>query len=361
MKILSVIDSFKGTITSKRLGEITKEELKKHSIDCDYLAISDGGEGFLDAISNNLELDVHIVEVKDPLYRKIKCKYLTYKNETAYIELAESSGIGLLQNNELNPFIASTYGLGEVIKDAIGKGYKKVIVGIGGSATNDGGSGMLEALGVKFYDKDGIINNINNSKFKTITKIDESEFLNNIQGVEFTVISDVTNPLLGPKGATYVFSPQKGAKENDLPILESNMEYYGKFKKEYMENPGSGAAGGVGFAFHAYFKASFYPGIDYILDSIDFDNLVKNYDYIFTGEGKVDDQSFLGKVVFRIAERAKNNEVIVLCAIKDVNNNIPRNIKGIFSIVNEEVTKEMSMENPEKYFRVLVNNVLEVL
>ena len=135
------------------------------------------------------------------------------------------------------------------------------------------------------------------------------------------------------------------------------MDYYGKFKEEYIVRPGSGAAGGVGFAFHAYFNAKFYPGIDYILDSIDFDSLVKEYDYIFTGEGKVDNQSFLGKVVFRIAERAKDNKVIVLCAIKEVDNNIPSNIKEIYSIVNDNVTKDMSMENPEKYFRLLVSEL----
>ena len=357
MKVLSVIDSFKGTITSKRLGEITKEVLSTKNIDCDYLAISDGGEGFLDAISNNLELKEKYVEVNNPLFRKIKAKYLTYLEQIAYVELAESSGIGLLSKNELNPFITSTYGLGEVIKDAINNGYKKIVIGIGGSATNDGGSGMLEALGCKFYHNEELITHISNYKFKEITKIDDSEFNKTIDGVEFVVISDVTNPLLGEKGATYVFSRQKGAKESQLPELEENMKFYGNFKKEYMTSPGSGAAGGVGFALHAYFNAQFYPGIDYILDSINFDQLINDYDYIITGEGKVDDQSFLGKVVFRIAERAKHKKVIIVCGIKEVNSSIPSNIVNIYSVVGDDVTAQMSMEKPEEYYYKLVNKI----
>lgn len=357
MKVLAVIDSFKGTITSKRLGELTKEELRNKNIECDYLSISDGGEGFLDAISNNLKLNEVIVNVSDPLYRKINCRYLIDCCGTAYVELAESSGICLVTDNEKNPFVASTYGLGEVIKDAINKGNKNIIVGIGGSATNDGGSGMLEALGCKFYNNDKLIYHISNRNFKEITKVDDTEFKKFIEGVKFTVISDVTNPLLGKYGATYVFSRQKGAKEEDLPILEDNMAYYGSFKKEYIESPGSGAAGGVGFAFHAYFNAKFYPGIDYILDSIDFDNLALKYDYIITGEGKVDDQSFLGKVVFRIAERAKNNKVVIVCAINETKGKPLDNIYSINSVVSGDVTTEMSMNEPEKYYRELIKNI----
>lgn len=357
MKVLSVIDSFKGTITSKRLGQITKEELEKKGIECKYLSISDGGEGFLDAISNNLKLDEIIVTVNNPLFKKIEARYLSDNLNTAYVELAESSGISLLTKDELNPYIASTYGLGEVILDAIKKGHKKIVVGIGGSATNDGGSGMLEALGCKFYNNDKIISRISNNKFKQITRIDDSVLNENIAGIEFVVISDVSNPLLGEKGATYVFSRQKGAKNEDLEILESNMKHYGLFKKDYLEYPGAGAAGGVGFALQAYFKAKFYPGIDYILESIDFDNLIKEYDYIITGEGKVDDQSFLGKVVFRIAEKAKNKKVIIVCALSEVSSSIPNNIIGIYNIVKNNITSEMSMKEPEKYYRLLINEI----
>ena len=217
---------------------------------------------------------------------------------------------------------------------------------------------MLEQA-VKFIDKDNnVIKKISNGKFKEIKAIDESEFLEKIQGVEFITLSDVSNPLLGDTGATYIFSPQKGAKKEMLAELESNMEYYSSFKKDVRDNPGSGAAGGVGYALYGYFKATFYPGIDYILDLIDFDKLVNNYDYIITGEGKVDIQSLLGKVIFKIASRCGNKKVIVVCALNDLDNvNLKDyNIDKLYSVVSSDrnVTKEDSMNNPEECFRVLL-------
>ena len=215
MKVLSIIDSFKGTISSKRLNELVTLELGNKGHIVDSITIADGGDGFLDAILGIIEnVKVKKVMVNDPLFRSIESEYLVDKlNNTAYIELAKASGINLLTKEELNPFVASTYGLGELINDAINQGIKKIIIGIGGSATNDGGSGMLQALGVKFFDnKNQEIKNISNGKFKLINHIDETLFLEKIKGIEFITLSDVVNPLLGPTGATYIFSPQKGAK-----------------------------------------------------------------------------------------------------------------------------------------------------
>ena len=275
MNVLTIIDSFKGTISSKDLGIITTNILGLNNIKSDYIAIADGGEGFLDAMMVNGNLKEKKVTVFDPLFRKIEAKYLVDEIKSiAYIELVVSSGISLLSSDELNPFIASTYGLGEVIKDAINNGYKTICLGIGGSATNDGGAGMLESLGVKFYSQDKLIERVKNIDFPIITNIDTSEFDLFIKDTKFIVLSDVLNPLLGEKGATYVFSKQKGAKLEDLPLLEENMRKYSLFKKAYRENPGCGAAGGVGFAMHAYFKAEFYPGLDYLLDLIKFDEII---------------------------------------------------------------------------------------
>lgn len=362
MKVLSIIDSFKGTISSNRLNELVSLELSKkgHSVDC--ITIADGGDGFLDAISDILKnLRVKKVIVNNPLFNLIESQYLIDDlNNTAYIELAKASGINLLKKEELNPFIASTYGLGELINDAINSGIKRIIIGIGGSATNDGGSGMLEALGVKFYDEFGnIIHHITNSKFKKIKRIDDSLFLERISNIEFITLSDVVNPLLGENGATYIFSPQKGAKIKDLEELESNMEYFSDFKKEKRNNPGSGAAGGVGYALNGYFNSKFYPGMDYLLDLIQFDELVKKYDVIITGEGKVDIQSLLGKVVFKISSRSINKRVIVVCALnelKDINLS-DYNISEVYSVVSEklQISKEDSMNNPEKCFIKLLN------
>ena len=280
-------------------------------------------------------------------------------NNTAYIELAKASGINLLKKEELNPYIASTFGLGELINDAINCGIKKIIIGIGGSATNDGGTGMLEALGVKFYDgNNNIIKHISNGRFKEIKRIDEAAFLERIANVEFITLSDVVNPLLGNTGATYIFSPQKGASSEDLKELESNMEYYSSFKEEKRDYPGSGAAGGVGYALHGYFNATFFPGIDYLLDLIKFNELVKEYDVIITGEGKVDIQSLLGKVIFKISSRCVDRKVIVLCALNELCDiNLKEyNITNVYSVVSEKlnITKEDSMNDPEKCFRKLL-------
>lgn len=349
MKILTLIDSFKGTITSKRLGELTKKVLETKGHCVRPIAISDGGDGFLDAISENIQLKEIKCKVHDPLMRVIETYYLVTE-DVAYIELAKASGISLLKESELNPFLATTYGFGEMIKDAISKGYKKIVIGIGGSATDDGGSGMLEALGVKF--NNGDLNNMNNQNLGLISSIDTTKLEETIKDINFVVLSDVTNPLLGLNGATYVFSPQKGAKEKDLEDLENNMKHYSSFYPEYLNYPGSGAAGGVGFALKTFLHAEVVSGIDYILDLIDYDKIYKDYDLIITGEGKIDYQSLQGKVISSIISKTKERELLFVCAINELNNNDYK----VLSIVNDSVTKEMSMANPEYYYELLLQN-----
>ena len=347
MKILTLIDSFKGTITSKRLGELTKEVLSNLGHTVKPFAISDGGDGFLDAISENIELKEVKCIVCDPLMRRIESNYLVTE-DTAYIELAKASGINLLTEKELNPFIASTYGFGEMINDAITKGFKKIVIGIGGSATDDGGSGMLEALGVKF--NNGTLKEMNNKNLGLINSIDTVVLEKKIKDVKFVVLSDVTNPLLGPNGATYVFSPQKGAKKDDLPLLENNMINYSSFYPEFIDYPGSGAAGGVGYALKTFLHAEVVSGIDYILDLIKYDEIYTNYDLIITGEGKIDSQSLQGKVISSIMSKTKERNLIFVCAINELNDNQ----YNVLSIVGDDVTKEMSMSDPEYYYKELL-------
>ena len=356
MKILTLIDSFKGTITSKRLGEITKEVLTPYGHFVKSYAISDGGDGFLDAISENIALKEVKCQVHDPLMRLIDTNYLVSET-TAYIELAKASGINLLKENELNPSETTTFGFGEMIKDAIEKGYKDIVIGIGGSATNDGGSGFLEALGVVF--NFGEIKNMNNQKLQLIKSIDTKLLESRIKDVSFTVLSDVTNPLLGPTGATYVFSPQKGAKKEMLPQLEKNMSNYSSFNPTFINYPGSGAAGGVGYALKTYLKAEVISGIDYILKLVDYENIYKEYDLIITGEGKIDSQSLQGKVISSIMDKTKERNLLLVCAINELDKNIITNSNNkldIISIVNENVTKEMSINNPEYYYKKMLKN-----
>ena len=357
MKALIMIDSFKGTITSKRLGEITKEELEKKNIDCDYFPIADGGDGFLDSIEVFIKAEKVICKCYDPFFRLIDSYYLYDKeNKISYIELAKASGINLVKKEELNPFVASTYGLGELIKNAIQLGSKKIVLGVGGSATDDGGTGMLEALGVKFTNKNGEkIEKISNGKMKEIDNIDVSSLKELIKDIEFLVLNDVTNPLLGEKGATYIFAPQKGAKEIDLPILEDNMRYYSTKTKEALgidekDYPGSGAVGGCGFALRSYMKAEFIPGINYLLDLLEKNYDLTKYDVVISGEGRIDNQTLDGKVVSGITSKFDGKKKILVCALNELDS-IEDSV--IYSVVPQVATVDESMSNPEECYRKL--------
>ena len=355
MKALILIDSFKGTLTSKELGEITKEELKQRNIESTYFPISDGGDGFLDAISALKDFQKVDVKTYDAFFKEIDAYYLYDEaTKTAFIELAKASGINLIDANKLNPLTASTYGLGVIIKNAIINGAKNLVIGIGGSATNDGGSGMLEALGVKFYYKNELLKKMNNERLAHITKIDVTELNELMSGVSVLVMSDVNNPLLGVRGATYIFSPQKGATDETLPLLEENMANYATISFEtlgcdYKDEAGSGAAGGVGFALKAYLKGKYQPGIDYLLNKVSkFD--LSSYDTVISGEGKIDSQSIDGKVISGIIKHFGDKKIILLCALNEFNSFDYE----IHSIVPQLATKQESKDNPNKYFRMLV-------
>lgn len=365
MFILCLIDSFKGTISSVELSNIITTELNKMNIKVDCFPISDGGEGFLDAVSYGILNKNYYVNTVGPLNRPIRTYYF-YDGSTAYIELAKAAGINLLDDDELNPLYTSTYGVGLVIKNAINKGIKNIVVGIGGSCTNDGGSGILEALGVKFYDVDGnLLNFMNNEKLGRIDKVEMDEFKKNIEGFNFTVVSDVRNPLLGSNGATYIYSPQKGAKLDDLRILETNMNHYSclierQCNGDFRNIPGSGAAGGVGFALLSMFKAKMVNGIDYIFEKINFEEIYKDcISFVITGEGKIDKQSLYGKVVFEVAKRVKPVKVIALSAINELSEEeLKENgIYKAYSIVGNITSKEKSMNRPKLYFKKLVSEI----
>lgn len=356
MKVLSIVDSFKGTLSSVEISEIIKEELATRNISVTSIPISDGGEGFLDAYNFENHYDKVYVKTVDPFMKEIEAYYLFDKeNNYAVIEMAKSSGITLVK--ELNPFKASTYGLGLVIKDAIEKGAKEIIMGIGGSCSNDGGVGMLNALGAKFYDEDdNRFDALSNMDLPLINRIDLQEFKELTGKNKFVICSDVTNPLLGPNGATYIFSPQKGAKVEDLPVLEANMEHFSEFG-EGKTLAGSGAAGGVGFAFRAFFNSFFYSGISYLLEKIDYNSLIRDYDYIITGEGKVDNQSLKGKVISEIIRRSVSKRVILICGINELDVSLGTNVR-VVSVVGNSFTKEESMKNPKETLRQTIRRLI---
>lgn len=360
-KVLVMVDSFKGSMTSLKAGRVIQEELVKKGYCVNVMPISDGGEGFLEVFKQIYNLEYMFVNVNDAFFNEHSSRYLYDKeNNTAYVELAECCGIGNIKKEDLNPFIASSYGLGEQIKKIIEKhNPKKIVVGIGGSASNDGGSGMLEALGAIFYDQEGkTLEHMNNELLASIAKIHVGSVRSLFQDIEVEIYSDVTNPLLGESGATYIFAPQKGAKEEDLAKLEANMVHYKEIVEEQvfgmnnLTEAGEGAAGGVGFAFNRIVRAKMGTGSIKILDLIDFKSICNEYDIIITGEGKFDSQSLEGKVITGITNY-NPKRLIIVCGKSEINDNIFE----IYSVVPNIATIEESLNNPEESLAKLIKSI----
>ncbi len=352
MKILVACDSFKGSLTSKEIGNIIKEELEKKGHQVDYIAISDGGEGFLDAISACIPCEKEYVVANNAIGVVKKCTYL-YHQATVYVELAEVVGIKDLKESELSPYHANTYGLGEVVKLAIEKHQpKRVVFGLGGSASTDGGSGLLEALGAKFYQDDLLLSNIDNKKLSEVTSVDLSKVYELTKGIDALILTDVSNELLGPNGAAHIFGPQKGASVNDVYQLDQNLAHFVKVlqKEDIACLKGTGAAGGTTFGIMNAFNTKTELGIKYLLELVDFKNLVNDYDLIITGEGKFDEQSKMGKVYQGIVESLENHcKLKVICALDETNEPF------VHAIVPNICSKDESLKNPKENLIKLIN------
>lgn len=292
MKIIVAIDSFKGCLTSAEANQAASAGILLGMPDAQVVQIpvSDGGEGFLEAFRATMGGEVVEVQVKDPLMRPIVAQYLI-QGDMAVIEIAKASGLTLLKPEERNPMVATSYGTGQLVVDAVRRGCKHIIVGLGGSATSDCGMGMLEA--------------IDNSQLK----IDND--------VRFTIATDVTNPLCGENGAAFVFAPQKGATHEQVLALDARAKRFAKASARHLGRdcqnmPGAGAAGGLGYAFLQYLNAECRSGIDLLLDTIRFDDLLQDTDLVITGEGSADRQTLMGKLPFGILQRAQNHDVPVM-------------------------------------------------
>ncbi len=358
-----MIDSFKGTVSSVRLSSIIKSELEKMGHNVKSIPISDGGEGFVDSIKAHFLIDTLKVDSIGPLGDNVICEYILI-DHVAYIEMNSAAGISLIDEDRLNPLLTSTAGLGNIIKDAIRKGAKKVILGVGGSVTNDGGAGMLQKLGVKFYNKDRlIVKNMNGSLIGEVTSIDTSEFQRYIKGIDFEIASDVKNVLLGENGCAKIYSPQKGASEIQVKMLEENMVNFAnivekQFGKSFRNIPSSGAAGGIGFGCLSFLRAKVNSGIDLMINLLDLEENIENSDCVIVGEGKLDEQTINGKAPVGIAKLAKkhNKEVVGLFALIDDNVECDY-LDRIYSIVPKYATKEESTKNPELYFKEMIKDI----
>lgn len=316
-------DSFKGTFSSLEVIEHLEEVARRHfsPLEVVKVPIADGGEGTVDALVMAAKGEYRMVEVMGPLPdMRVKAKYGIIHGKTAVIEMAQASGLPLVPAEKRDPLNATTYGTGEVIKAALDEGIRDFIIGIGGSATNDGGIGAAQALGVKFLDRSGKEVGFGGKYLQFIDRIIIDDIDPRIKESTITVICDVSNPLTGPHGATAVYGPQKGVTEENFDILESGMKNYERLIKEttgmdMSKVPGSGAAGGLGAALVAFFGAVLKPGIDTVLDYVKFDELIEGADLVITGEGRIDGQSVYGKVPVGIAKRCKHKGIKVVAIV----------------------------------------------
>ncbi|MBQ7116284.1 MAG: glycerate kinase [Clostridia bacterium] len=311
MNILVACDSFKGSLSSAEVCGTISEILNKADIDTIVCPLADGGEGTVDAFRNALKCEVKTVTVHDPLMREISAQYAISEN-TAIIEMAAASGITLLKENELNPEITSTYGTGELILHAIESGCTKIIIGIGGSATNDGGKGCLEALGAVFTDKNGTPLNPGGASLKELESIDLTGFKRASDYAELIIACDVTSPLFGENGATKVFARQKGADNRQIEKLENALIHFSEKSKEvlyedYSTLSGTGAAGGLGFALVAYCGGKLTSGFDAVSNALSLEEKIKDCDLVITGEGKTDNSTLSGKLPIGVARLTKKH------------------------------------------------------
>ena len=323
MRVIVAPDSFKGSLSSMEVAEAVKGALLEVQQGCEVLClpISDGGEGLVQALASPLGAEIVSAQVHDPLGRRISASYAV-KGETAVIEMAEASGLCLVREDERDIMKASSAGLGELIVDALGRGCRDFLIGIGGSATNDAGMGMLQALGWRFYDKDENALPAGGGYLERIERIDSSEADIRLREASFKVACDVDNPFFGPEGAAAVFGPQKGASPEQVGALDCGLHNFARLVREstgvnLQAVPGSGAAGGVGGALKAFLAAPLLPGAHLVLDALNFDSLASEADFIITGEGSLDAQSLHGKACHAVLQRghALGVPVIAVCGV----------------------------------------------
>lgn len=363
MKIFASVDSFKGTISSKDISQIIEVELSALGHTVEICPISDGGEGFVEALKAHFFGDGIYVTSVDALNRKIECEYVLV-DHVAYIEMNSSAGITLLKKEELNPLITSTFGVGLIVMDAIKKGAKEIVIGIGGSSTNDGGAGMLQALGVDFYVEDMLVSeNMNGTLIGNITSFNTDQLVRNIKGVKFSIFSDVKNPLLGKNGCSAIYSPQKGANKDTVMLLEKHMSHFSAlverhFQKKVIDSEGSGAAGGFGFGAVTFLNATISSGIFSMIKLLNIEESVKRADVVIVGEGKLDLQTIFGKAPAGIAQIAKKHDKTVIGVFGMIESNVEYDfLDHIFSVVPNYASESESIANPKRYFTNMIKEM----
>ena len=320
MKVVIAIDSLKGSLSSMEAGTAIKDGILAAKPDAEVIVkpLADGGEGTTDALIEGMNGERIDLTVTGPMHTPVDTYYGYLKDtNTAVMEMASAAGITLVPDSEKNPLLATSYGVGEMINDAIQRGCRNFIIGIGGSVTNDGGIGMLKALGVRFLDENGEDAGEGGQALAKVARIDVSGMNPLLKECHIQVACDVNNPLCGENGSTYVYGPQKGVTEDMKKTLDEAMAHFARVTSEtlendYMNTPGAGAAGGLGYAFLAYTGAALTPGIELILDAVGLEEELSGADVVVTGEGRLDFQTAMGKAPVGVARLAKKYNAKVI-------------------------------------------------
>lgn len=356
MNIVIAIDSLKGSLTSLEAGKAIETGIKKVYSEAvtKVLPLADGGEGTVEALTLGMGGKLQSIEVTGPLGNKILAQYgILSDGKTAIVEMAAAAGITLVPDNKRNPLYTTTYGVGEILLDAMHKGCRHFIIGIGGSATNDGGVGMLQALGYDMLDADGNPVPFGAAGLKVLCRIDDSRVTPELKECSFRIACDVTNPLCGEKGCSAIYGPQKGASPEDIALMDKWMGDYARIsKKKYSHAdanaPGAGAAGGMGFAFLTFTNATLESGIEIVLAETKLEDHISKADLVITGEGRLDGQTVMGKAPVGVARIAKkyNKPVIAFagCVTPEATACNEHGIDAFFPILRGVVSLSEAME-----------------
>ena len=382
MKVVVAIDSLKGSLTSLEAGEAIQEGILRAISDAEVIVrpLADGGEGTVEALTRGMNGRYEKITVTDPLGRPTDAVYGILEDlHTAIIEMSAAAGITLIDAKDRNPMNTTTYGVGEMIKDAIGKGCRHFFIGIGGSATNDGGIGMLQALGYGMLDTEGKQVSLGAKGLAELVSITDEDVLPELKKCTFQIACDVKNPLCGEKGCSAVFGPQKGATPDMITQMDSWLGKYAlltanRYKKADFQYPGTGAAGGMGFAFLSYMNAELRSGVQIVLEETKLEEYVKDADIVVTGEGCLDGQSVMGKAPIGVAALAKKHHKKVIafagCVTEDAKVCNQNGIDAFFPILRNVVTREEAMhtynahrnmtDTAEQVFRLIKEIMNEV-
>lgn len=361
MKVVIAPDKFKGSLTGVEFCNIVEKCILDNQPNTEIvkLPLADGGDGTIEVVDFYLKGEFVEIVVNNPFFKPVKASYLfSEASKTAFIEMAEASGVKLLNKEDLDCKKATTFGTGELIIDALEKGAKTIILGIGGSATNDCGIGMATALGYQFLDNFGNQVEPIGENLSEIITIDDSEVNKLLEGVSFKIACDVTNPLYGDNGAAYVYAAQKGASKKDVEFLDYGLRSISKLiKRKFKINPqdvkGAGAAGGMGIASKVFLKGELISGIKLIKELANFDTSIKNADWIITGEGKLDNQTMSGKAIQGVLESSKEQKIAVaaLCGSITIDEKVlsEMGISYSNSVITKAVDLNDAMKNGDTY------------